>query len=350
MTAYEDAKARLLQQQHRWCISGVAGFIGSNLLEMLLRHGQEVVGIDNFATGFRANLEQVRTLVGEQAWCRFTFVQGDIREPEDCKSACHGAEFVLHQAALGSVPRSIADPLTSHASNVDGFLNMLVAARDAKAKRFVYASSSSVYGDHPDLPKVEDRVGQPLSPYAATKCMNEMYAAVFARSYGMSTIGLRYFNVFGPRQDPHGAYAAVIPRWIAALIEGRSVQICGDGDTSRDFCFVDNAVQANILSAVTENKAAINQAYNVAVGDRLSLRDLFEMCRDMLGEQFEHVRRVQPEYGEFRAGDVRHSQADITKARTLLGYEPTHRVREGLVQALGWYVANLAPADKQVVA
>ena len=350
MTAYEDAKARLLQQQHRWCISGVAGFIGSNLLETLLRHGQEVVGIDNFATGFRGNLDQVRTLVGEQAWRRFTFVQGDIRNPEDCKSACAGAQFVLHQAALGSVPRSIADPLTSHESNVDGFLNMLIAARDAKVKRFVYASSSSVYGDHPDLPKVEDRVGQPLSPYAATKCVNEMYSAVFARNYGMANIGLRYFNVFGPRQDPHGAYAAVIPRWIAALIEGRTVQIFGDGETSRDFCFVDNAVQANILSALAEGEAAINQVYNVAVGDRLSLRDLFEMCRDMLGEQFEHVRAVEAAYGEFRPGDVRHSQADITKARTLLGYEPTHRVREGLVQALGWYVANLASSDKQVVA
>lgn len=347
MTAYEQAKERLKRDARRWCVTGVAGFIGSNLLETLLRCGQNVVGIDNFATGFEKNLQQVRAAVGESAWRRFRFIEGDIRDPAACAAACEGAEFVLHQAALGSVPRSIADPLTSHAVNVDGFVNMLIAARDAKVSRFVYASSSSVYGDHPALPKVEDQTGQPLSPYAATKCINEMYAAVFARSYGLESIGLRYFNVFGPRQDPYGAYAAVIPRWIAALIEGRRVQIFGDGQTSRDFCYVDNAVQANLLSALTQDPQAVDQVYNVAVGDRLTLSELFDACRDMLAERFEPVRTAVPEYGDFRAGDVRHSQADITKARTRLGYAPTHRVREGLRTAMDWYLESLAPSKSQ---
>ncbi|MCC6531377.1 MAG: NAD-dependent epimerase/dehydratase family protein [Burkholderiales bacterium] len=340
-SAYERLRSHLVEHRYRWCVSGVAGFIGSNLLETLLRLDQEVVGIDNFATGFRVNLDQVRAALSAQAWQRFSFVEGDIRQPADCVRACNGVDFVLHQAAIGSVPRSIADPRTTHEANVDGFVNMLIAARDAKVKRFVYASSSSIYGDHPGLPKVEERVGQPLSPYAATKCINEMYASVFARSYGIQTVGLRYFNVFGPRQDPHGAYAAVIPRWIAALIEGKPVEIFGDGETSRDFCYVDNAVQINLLAATSSNPAAMNEAYNVAVGDRTSLLELFELLRSLLGERYPHVARQAPLYRDFRAGDVRHSQADIAKAQRLLGYAPTHRIRQGMENALTWYVADL---------
>jgi len=347
MSAYEDVKARLRSEPKRWCVTGVAGFIGSNILETLLGLGQEVVGLDNFSTGYEKNLEQVRFSVGETAWKRFRFIEGDIRQPLDCAGACEGTDYVLHQAALGSVPRSIADPKTSHDVNVDGFLSMLIAARDAKVRRFVYASSSSGYGGHPALPKVEHQTGQPLSPYAATKCVNEMYANVFSRAYGMQTIGLRYFNVFGPRQDPYGAYAAVIPKWIAALIEGRSVQIFGDGETSRDFCYVDNAVQANVLAATTPRVGAIDEVYNVAVGDRLSLSGLFEACREMLADRFDTARNAVPQYGEFRAGDVRHSQADIGKARTKLGYEPTHRVSEGLRAALDWYVENLPVSAMQ---
>lgn len=341
MTAYDQAKARLSRTRHRWCVTGVAGFIGSNLLQTLLELGQEVVGLDNFATGFRSNLEQVRTAVGEQAWERFEFVEGDIRRPADCARACSAADFVLHQAALGSVPRSIADPATTHEANVDGFVNMLIAARDAGMKRFVYASSSSVYGDHPGLPKVEAKTGEPLSPYAVTKCVNEMYAAVFARTYGMATVGLRYFNVFGPRQDPHGAYAAVIPRWAAALIEGRPVEIFGDGETSRDFCYVDNAVQANVLAALAENEAALNEVYNVAVGERTTLKELHSLQSELLTAHYPDLPQREPTFAAFRAGDVRHSHADISKAQRLLGYAPSHRIREGLACALAWYVANL---------
>ena len=343
-SAYEAAREHLAQQRHRWCITGVAGFIGSNLLQTLLALGQEVVGLDNFATGFRANLDQVRASVGEQAWRGFRFHDGDIRRPDDCRAACEGVDFVLHQAALGSVPRSISDPKATHEANVDGFLNMLIAARDARARRFVYASSSSVYGEHPALPKREECIGQPLSPYAASKSMNETYAAVFARNYELASVGLRYFNVFGPRQDPHGAYAAVIPRWIAALIAREPVQIFGDGETSRDFCYVDNAVQMNLLAALATDADALNQVYNVAVGDRTSLNELFLLQRELLAERFPHVRGQEPTYAGFRAGDVRHSQADISKAVRHLGYAPTHRIRQGMEQALAWYVANLAGA------
>jgi len=339
--AYESLKQRFSTQRLRWCVTGVAGFIGSNLLEALLRHGQDVVGLDNFSTGHRHNLEQVRHAVGAASWARFRMIEGDIGDPGTCARACHGAQYVLHQAALGSVPRSIADPRSTHAANVDGFLNMLLAARDAGVGRFVYASSSSVYGDHSELPKVEERVGKLLSPYAVSKAINEMYAEVFGRCYGMATIGLRYFNVFGPRQDPRGAYAAVIPRWIAALIEGRPVTIFGDGETSRDFCYVDNVVQMNLLSALTDNEAACNRAYNVAVGDRLTLNELFYTCRDLLAERFERVRASQLQYSEFRAGDVRHSQADISAAESLVGYRPTHHVEDGLREAMDWYVAHL---------
>lgn len=349
MTAYESARQHLLHHRYRWCVTGVAGFIGSNLLETLLRLRQEVVGLDSFVTGYRANLEHVRSAVGADTWAAFRFIEGDIRSPADCARACEGVDFILHQAALGSVPRSIADPKASHEANVDGFVNMLIAARDAEVKRFVYASSSSVYGDHPGLPKVEERVGKPLSPYAVTKCVNELYAEVFARSYGMQTMGLRYFNVFGPRQDPHGAYAAVIPRWIAALIEGKPVRIFGDGETSRDFCFVDNAVQMNLLAALCDDEAALNQTYNVAVGERTTLKALFELQREFLARRFPEVARIEPVLEDFRAGDVRHSQADVSKANRLLGYAPTHRLRDGLEYALDWYITNLGKASTAVV-
>ncbi len=342
MTAYEEARKHLAAKRYRWCVTGVAGFIGSNLLETLLDLGQDVVGLDNFATGFMANLDHVRAAVGASAWRHFSLIEGDIRRPVDCERACRAVDFVLHQAAIGSVPRSIADPRTTHEANIDGFVNMLIAARDAKVRRFVYASSSSVYGDHPVLPKVEDAVGQPLSPYAVTKCVNEMYASVFARSYGMATIGLRYFNVFGPRQDPEGAYAAVIPRWVAAMIRRRPVHIFGDGETSRDFCYVANAVQMNLLGALSANEAALNEVYNVAVGDRTTLKELYALLRELLCARHPWVAAQEPVYGDFRAGDVRHSQADIAKASRLLAYAPTHRIRGGLEQALAWYVGQLA--------
>lgn len=331
-------------------VTGVAGFIGSNLLESLLMLDQRVIGLDNFATGHQHNLDEVAGLVGAERWARFKFIQGDIRQSTDCQTACAGVDVVLHQAALGSVPRSLADPVTTNAVNIDGFLNMLVAARDAKVQRFVYAASSSTYGDHPALPKVEDRIGAPLSPYAVTKLVNELYADVFARAYGMQSIGLRYFNVFGPRQDPNGAYAAVIPKWITALIAGRPVQINGDGHTSRDFCFIANAVQANLLAACTQRDDAVNEIYNVAVGGRTSLNELFALLREHLLPNFPQLCDVQPLYGDFRPGDVAHSQADIGKATDRLGYRPTHRVDEGLAQAMPWYRAhaergNAAPAS-----
>jgi UDP-N-acetylglucosamine 4-epimerase len=337
----QDVQQQLLTQRHHWLVTGAAGFIGSNLVEALLRLNQRVTGLDNFATGHRHNLDQVRELVGDAAWDNFTFIEGDIRNPGDCARACDGVDFVLHEAALGSVSRSIADPVTTNETNVTGFLNMLVAARDAKVKRFVYAASSSTYGDHPALPKVEHQIGNPLSPYAVTKYVNELYADVFGRTYGTEAIGLRYFNVFGPRQDPHGAYAAVIPLWIAALIRNQPLRINGDGETSRDFCFIDNVVQANLLAALAD-KDAVNQVYNVALNDRTSLNQLYAMMRDLLAERFPHVAAHQAQHGEFRAGDVRHSQADIGKAAARLGYAPTHRIGEGLQQAMDWYIRDLA--------
>ena len=347
MTAFEKAGQHLHGHRYRWLVTGAAGFIGSNLAEALLRFGQNVVGMDSFVTGYRRNLQEVRAAVGPEAAARFDFIEGDIRNPQDCAQACNGVDFVLHQAALGSVPRSIADPKATHEANVNGFVNMLIAARDAQVRRFVYASSSSVYGDDPNLPKREEQIGNPLSPYAATKYVNEVYASVFACTYVMKTIGLRYFNVFGPRQDPEGAYAAVIPRWIASLIRNERIEIYGDGETSRDFCYVDNAVQANLLAALTVDERAVNQVYNVAVGDRTTLNELLEVCRELLADRFSHVRRVKPAYLEFRAGDVRHSQADISKAATLLGYAPTHGVREGLVDSMDWYVGDLAAGSRR---
>ena len=340
MNKFQEVQQHLAQHSYHWLVTGAAGFIGSNLVEALLKLNQRVTGLDNFATGHRHNLEQVRAAVGEAAWTNFSFIEGDIRARADCARAADGADFVLHQAALGSVPRSLNDPLTTNAVNIDGFLNMLVAARDAGARRFVYAASSSTYGDHPALPKVEDRIGKPLSPYAVTKYVNELYADVFGRSYGTESIGLRYFNVFGPRQDPNGAYAAVIPLWVKALILNQPLRINGDGETSRDFCYIENVVQANILSALAGKEAA-NQVYNVALGERTTLNQLVEMMRALLAERFPHVAGHQPQYGEFRGGDVRHSQADISKAAALLGYQPTHRIGEGLKQAMDWYVRNL---------
>ena len=336
MTPYEHIQTELRQTPKTWLITGVAGFIGSNLLETLLKLDQTVVGLDNFATGHQRNLDEVQTLVSPQQWTRFRFIEGDIRNLEHCQQACAGVDHVLHQAALGSVPRSLADPITTNATNITGFLNMLVATRDAQAQSFTYAASSSTYGDHPALPKVEDRIGKPLSPYAVTKYVNELYADVFARSYGFEAIGLRYFNVFGPRQDPNGAYAAVIPKWTAALLQGEPVYINGDGETSRDFCFVANAVQANLLAATTTSPEARNQVYNVAVGDRTTLNQLYELLRDSLLPHGVSAS-VQPTYRDFRAGDVRHSQADVGRAHSLLGYVPTHRLPDGVAVVVPWY-------------
>ncbi|WP_343722456.1 SDR family oxidoreductase [Herbaspirillum seropedicae] len=340
MTRYDTLCEQLPQHPKRWLITGVAGFIGSNLLARLLTLGQQVTGLDNFSTGRQANLDEVRAEVGAAAWANFRFIEGDICDAATCVRACEGADYVLHQAALGSVSRSIEDPVRTNLNNVNGFLNMLVAARDAGVARFVYAASSSTYGDHPGLPKVEEVIGKPLSPYAVTKYVNELYAEVFARCYGMESIGLRYFNVFGRRQDPHGAYAAVIPQWVTAMIRNGELRINGDGQTSRDFCYIDNVVQANLLAA-TAGEEAVNQVYNVALNDRTSLNDLYAMMRELLVQRFPHLQEHRPSYVGFRAGDIRDSQADIGKARQRLGYAPTHRLRAGLEQAMSWYIDHL---------
>jgi UDP-N-acetylglucosamine 4-epimerase len=341
MTRYEELKEYLNTNQYVWLITGAAGFIGSNLIESLLKLNQKVIGLDNFSTGYQHNLDEMKSLVTPGQWNNFTFIKGDIRDFATCTTACTGVDYVLHQAALGSVPRSIEDPILTNECNITGFLNMLVAARDAKVKRFVYAASSSTYGDHPDLPKVEDKIGNPLSPYAVTKYVNELYANVFARAYDFKTIGLRYFNIFGKRQDSDGAYAAVIPKWIASLLKGESVYINGDGETSRDFCFIDNAIQANLLAATTDNQDAVDQVYNVAINARASLNELFALIKQELSEQFPDINSTKPIYRDFRPGDVRHSQADISKAMNLLGYKPSHRIHEGLHEAMSWYINNL---------
>lgn len=338
---YELIQDRLREQPKTWLITGVAGFIGSNLLETLLALDQHVTGLDNFATGFQHNLDEVRSLVTSAQWQRFTMITGDIRELETCHAACRKVDYVLHQAALGSVPRSLADPILTNANNISGFLNMLVAARDAGVKRMVYAASSSTYGDHPGLPKVEEQIGKPLSPYAVTKLVNELYADVFARAYGFKTIGLRYFNILGQRQDPNGAYAAVIPKWFAGLIKGEAMFINGDGETSRDFCFIDNCVQANLLAATTDNDEATNQVYNVAFGERTTLNELFQLIKELVVPAFPQARESKPVYRDFRAGDVRHSLADISKSKNLLGYDPQFSVRAGLGKAVQWYIKNL---------
>ncbi|HRK85307.1 SDR family oxidoreductase [Alcaligenes sp. CHO6] len=339
-SAFEQASQQLRNQPKTWLVTGCAGFIGSNLLEALLNLDQQVVGLDNFATGHQYNLDEVRDQVGAERWARFRFIEGDIRNLDTCRQAVKGVDYVLHQAALGSVPRSLNDPLTSNEVNVSGALNMMVAARDEQVGAFVYAASSSTYGDHPGLPKVEDTIGRPLSPYAVTKFVNELYADVFARAYGFSSVGLRYFNVFGKRQDPNGAYAAVIPKWVSAMIQNQDVQINGDGQTSRDFCFIDNVIQMNILAAVHQ-KPRTAEVYNVALNARTSLNELFGYLQQTLSRNGINYTK-QPVYADFRAGDVLHSQADISKARTELGYEPTHTILQGLNVAMPWYVAFLS--------
>lgn len=342
-TAITALESRLRKERLTWLVTGVAGFIGSNLLEALLKLDQQVVGLDNFATGFQDNLDEVRAAVSAEQWQRFRFINGDIRKMDDCRSAVAGVTYVLHQAAIGSVPRSIADPVLSHDVNSGGFLNVMLAARDAKVKRIVYASSSSVYGDHPDLPKVETKIGNPLSPYALNKRTNEIYAEIFSRSYGFHATGLRYFNIFGPRQNPAGAYAAVIPIWVASMLRGDSIHIFGDGETSRDFCYVANAVQANLLAATVEAPAAAGQIYNIAVQDQTTLNQLFDALRGALVREFPPLADAKPVYRDFRSGDIRHSLADIGKAKELLGYAPTHRIGDGIKEALKWYVAKYKP-------
>jgi len=343
-SAFTRAREGLRSCPRRWLVTGSAGFIGSHLVEALLGIGQHVVGVDNFATGHRTNVDDVHAASGEAAWSRHRFIEADITDLDACRRACKDIDVVLHQAALGSVPRSIADPLPAHAANATGFLNLLLAARDAGVRRFVYASSSSVYGDHPRLPKVEDVTGNLLSPYAVTKYIDELYAAVFARCYGMATIGLRYFNVFGPRQDPEGAYAAVIPRFVAAMLRGTPVTIFGDGETSRDFCYVANVVQANVLAATVDDRDALNGVYNVAVGGRLTLNELHAVLADLIGRRHPALDIPPPRHADFRAGDVRHSEADIGKARRLLGYQAEWDVKSGLANALPWYESRLRPS------
>jgi UDP-N-acetylglucosamine 4-epimerase len=337
MSAYETVKQQLQAKPKTWLITGVAGFIGSNLLETLLKLNQRVVGLDNLSTGYQRNLDEIQAEVTKKQWANFRFIQGDIRNLKDCHQASKGMDYVLHQAAIGSVPRSIEDPINTSQNNIDGFLNMLVAVRDAKVRSFVYAASSATYGDHPDLPKIEEKIGKPLSPYAVTKLVNELYADVFAKTYGVKTIGLRYFNVFGRRQDPEGAYAAVIPRWIVSLLKGETVFINGDGETSRDFCYVANAVQANILAATTQKTEAKNQIYNVAVGDQTTLNRLFILLRESL-QAHGISPEVQPIYRNFRAGDVLHSHASTEKAQNLLGYKHSHCLVEGIRDMMPWYV------------
>lgn len=339
MSEYEKLKNYLHSKQHRWLITGAAGFIGSNLLEALLKLGQKVIGLDNFSTGHQRNLDEVQTLVTPEQWKNFLFIKADICNLSDCQNACADVDFVLHQAALGSVPRSVEDPINTNASNVTGFLNMLFASHQFKVKRFVYAASSSTYGDHPSLPKLEDQIGKPLSPYAVTKLVNELYADVFAKTYGLQSIGLRYFNVFGPRQSPEGAYAAVIPKWIDSMMKGESIYINGDGETSRDFCFIANIVQANLLAALTQKTESVNQVYNIAVGEKTSLNELYVKLKQNLITPYQHLKDAKAVYRDFRPGDVRHSLACIDKARQLLGYEPTHRISQGLDLSMNWYIA-----------
>jgi UDP-N-acetylglucosamine 4-epimerase len=340
MRTYDQIMTEIIDSPKTWLISGVAGFVGSNLLEALLKLKQRVIGIDNFSTGYRRNLDEVKSLVSQSDWKNFNFIEGDICNIVDCKVACNGVDILLHQAALGSVPRSIEDPINTNSTNINGFLNILLAARDAGVKRFVYATSSSTYGDSPELPKIEDKIGKPLSPYALTKLVNELYADVFARNYNMQCIGLRYFNVFGLRQDPNGHYAAVIPRWIAALVANEEVFINGDGMTSRDFCYVDNVVQANILAALTENHEAINQVFNIAYGEKTTLNELYFELSSQLLSKLGRGPTKNPVYLNFRLGDIRHSLADISKAKRLLNYMPTHSLQSGIVEMFRAYKSS----------
>jgi UDP-N-acetylglucosamine/UDP-N-acetylgalactosamine 4-epimerase len=348
MTAFEKLQAALREAPRRWVVTGGAGFIGSNLVEALLRLDQSVTALDDFSLGTHANLDEVKAAVSKDQWRHLSFVTGDIRDPAVCRRICEGAGIVLHQAAQGSVPRSLEMPLAYHENNVTGHLNMLLGAREAGVQRFVYASSSSVYGDHPGLPKREAELGHCLSPYAATKRIDELYADVIGRAYGLATVGLRYFNVFGPRQDPGGAYAAVIPKWIASMLAGEPVYINGTGETSRDFCYVQNVVQANLLAATTESRAALHEVYNVAVNRRTTLNELFTLLRDRLARDHPALVGSTPTYRDFRAGDVLHSEADIAKAETLLGYRPTHSIEQGLDEALPWYEKSVAaPVERR---
>lgn len=344
MTKYEQLQEYLKGNQSTWLVTGVAGFIGSNLLEKLLTLNQKVVGLDNFDTGHQHNINQAihdaNNATGKELSSNFKHINGDIRDLNDCKKACNSVDYVLHQAALGSVPRSIEDPINTNRANIDGFLNMLVTSKDANVKRFVYAASSSTYGDHPDLPKEEGKIGNPLSPYAVTKVVNELYAQVFAKTYGFRAIGLRYFNVFGKRQDPNGPYAAVIPKWVAAILNKEDVYINGDGETTRDFCYIDNTVQMNLLAATTDNDEASDQVYNVALNARTSLNKLYQMIEERLIQKTQGLERKVPIYRDFRAGDVRHSQANIDKAQALLGYQPKHMISEGLDEAMNWYITR----------
>jgi len=336
MSRYNEIKSQLKKSPKKWLVTGVAGFIGSNLLETLLQLDQTVVGLDSFATGHQHNLDEVQSQISNEQWANFTFIKGDIRNFDDCQKAVKGADYILHQAALGSVPRSIADPILTNSANITGFVNMLTAAKEEQVSTFVYAASSSTYGDHPALPKVEENIGKPLSPYAVTKYVNELYADVFNKTYGLNATGLRYFNVFGKRQDPDGAYAAVIPKWTAAMIDNQDLFINGDGETSRDFCFVENAVQANILAA-TADEAGKNQVYNVALGDRTSLNTLFDSLKVALKANGVNYEKSSI-YRDFRAGDVLHSQADISKARNLIGFEPEFKIQQGINIAMPWYI------------
>lgn len=342
MIKYEELQKFLKDNQSTWLVTGAAGFIGSNLVEKLLTLNQKVIGLDTFDTGYQHNMDEAildaNQIAGEDLTDNFKFIHGDIKSLRDCQLACKNVDYVLHQAAIGSVPRSIEDPIYTNQANIDGFLNMLVASRDAKVKRFVYAASSSSYGDNIDLPKVENIIGNPLSPYAVTKYVNELYANVFANNYEFNAIGLRYFNIFGKRQDPNGAYAAVIPKWVSSILKNEDVYINGDGDTSRDFCYVDNAIQINILAAMSSNEESINQVYNVALNERTSLNELYKMIQAKLAERVQGLKKKEPIYRDFRPGDVRHSQASIEKAKKLLNYKPKYKISDGLDEALNWYI------------
>ena len=341
MTAFEQLLETFKTEQKIWLVTGNAGFIGSNLTEFLLRHHQKVVGLDNFSTGYQYNIDDILSSVGVEAEKNFTFIEGNTWDMETCVKACQGVDIILHQAALGSVPRSIADPVTSNESNITGFLNMLTAAKNAGIKRFVYASSSSVYGDSKELPKVEERTGNLLSPYAAMKMTNELYAGVFQKTYGMETLGLRYFNVFGRRQDPNGAYAAVIPKWAGSLLKGEDVYINGDGETSRDFTYIDNVIQMNLLAGTTENTEAFGEAFNVAVGGRNTLNELYVLINKELDAHINAFSKKEAIYRDFRVGDIRHSNADISKAQNMIGYAPTHDIYQGMEEAIEWYIGTI---------
>lgn len=338
---YEEVKLELKKAPKTWLVTGAAGFIGSNLVETLLLLGQKVIALDNFVTGHRYNLEQIKDAVSAEQWENLTFVEGDICNSAICHSVSKDVDVILHQAALGSVPRSIDNPVVSHDSNLTGFLNLLDAAKNNEVKRFVYASSSSVYGDSKELPKVEDNTGNLLSPYAVTKYANELYAGVFHKCYAMETIGLRYFNVFGKRQDPNGAYAAVMPKWIAQMLHEEPVYINGDGETSRDFTYIENVIQANILAGTTENEEAFGEAFNTAIGGRETLNNLYAAIAQGLKENLPGLEIKEPIYRDFRAGDIRHSNANIDKMKRILGYEPTHSLEEGLKASIAWYINDI---------